>query len=224
MKKNKVLSARNFSRQSGVSVRTLHAAAVLLFNHELLSLSQRVQECSPFLPLAQLENKCVQSDQNLSSITSLGNMQRQNLFYLNFHVCLSTSQLVYDWRQSVKRVVAFHTVLGIGNGVIHHSSLVANSICLVRKVLFISLNIKLILVMQHKPVHASFKSTEKALHKMKLIKEKCSKSKWSLPPFFPCGLGTANCCSLWFCQNCRKSSSAALWLACKTAAGQLKYE
>lgn len=171
-------------------------AVVMLSNLEPLSFSQRVQEYFPFLPLAQLENKCMQSSQNLSSIASLGNLQRQNLFYLNFHVCLSTSQLVYDRQQSVKEMVAFHTVIGIENGVLHHCSLVANLICLVRKELFIFLNIKLILVMQHKPVHPSFKSLEKALQKMKLIKEKRSKSKWSLPPFFPCGLGTANCCSL----------------------------
>lgn len=44
LKKNTVLSVTNFSRQSGVNVRTLHMAAALLSNHEILSLSQRVQE------------------------------------------------------------------------------------------------------------------------------------------------------------------------------------
>lgn len=42
--KNAVLSARNFSRQSRVSVRILHMSAALLSNNKLLSLSQRVQE------------------------------------------------------------------------------------------------------------------------------------------------------------------------------------
>jgi len=72
----------------------------------------------------------------------------------------------------VKGVVAFRTVLATEKGVFHRSSFVANFICLARKVLFIFLKIKFILAMQHKPVHTSFKSPEKALHQMKLIKEK----------------------------------------------------
>lgn len=38
--------------------------------------------------------------------------------------------------------------------------------------------------MQHKPVHASFKTPEKALHKMKPIKEKHSKSSGLFLPSF----------------------------------------
>lgn len=69
-------------------------------------------------------------------------------------------------------MVAFHRVLATEKGVLHHCGLIANLICLARKVLFIFLKIRLILAMQHKPVHTSFKSPEKALHQMKLIKEK----------------------------------------------------